>query len=130
MTSLRVLAGAAALACSLFSTVAVHAAASDYRFELVGKSHRSGQKNVVQVRLVHTPDGKPVPDAVIFESKADMGPAGMESMTAPVKATPGAKGASTASKWIRAWPAPGRCIWQPRYRGSRRPSEGQSTPTW
>jgi YtkA-like len=93
MTPLRVFAGAAALACSLaFTTAAAHAAASDYRFELVGKSHLSGQKNVVQVRLVHAPDTKPVPDAVIFESKADMGPAGMESMTAPVKAMPGAKG--------------------------------------
>ncbi len=33
-------------------------------------------------------DGKPVPDAVIFESKADMGPAGMQEMTAPVRAMP------------------------------------------
>ena len=43
-------------------------------------------RHVVQVRLVRVADGKPVSDAVIFESKADMGPAGMETMTAPVKA--------------------------------------------
>jgi hypothetical protein len=93
MTFTRILAGAAALACGFaFTVTPARAAATDYRFELVGKPHLSGQKNVVQVRLVHAPDGKPVPDAVIFESKADMGPAGMETMTAPVKGVPGAKG--------------------------------------
>ena len=64
---------------------------ADYRFELVGKPRLVNQKDVVQVRLVHIADGKPVPDAVIFETKADMGPAGMETMTAPVKTMP-AKG--------------------------------------
>ncbi len=62
------------------------AAAQDYRFELVGKPKLSAKKDVVQVRLVHVADGKPVPDAVVFETKADMGPSGMEVMTAPVKA--------------------------------------------
>lgn len=85
-------ASAAALACGLaFTAMPAFAKASDYRFELVGKPQLSGQKDIVQVRLVHVPEGKPVADAVIFESKADMGPAGMESMTAPVKALP-AKG--------------------------------------
>ena len=37
-------------------------------------------------------DGKPVPDAVIFESKADMGPEGMATMGAPVKALPAKDG--------------------------------------
>jgi hypothetical protein len=84
--------GAAALACGLaFTAMPAFAKSADYRFELVGKPTLSGQKDIVQVRLVHVPDGKPVADAVIFESKADMGPAGMESMTAPVKALP-AKG--------------------------------------
>ena len=86
------LASAAALACGVaFTAIQAQAKPADYRFELVGKPHLSGQKDVVQVRLVHASDGKPVPDAVIFESKADMGPAGMETMTAPVKALP-AKG--------------------------------------
>jgi YtkA-like len=85
-------ASAAALACGLaFTAMPAFAKSADYRFELVGKPQLSGQKDIVQVRLVHVPDGKPVADAVIFESKADMGPAGMESMTAPVKALP-AKG--------------------------------------
>ncbi len=89
MSSTRIIAGAAALACALALTAAqVHAAASDYRFELVGKPRLAAKKDVVQIRLVRVADGKPVPDAVIFESKADMGPAGMETMTAPVKAMP------------------------------------------
>jgi hypothetical protein len=86
------IAGAAAFACGLALTaMPTFAKSADYRFELVGKPQLSGQKDIVQVRLVHVADGKPVTDAVIFESKADMGPAGMESMTAPVKALP-AKG--------------------------------------
>ncbi len=89
MTSTRILTGAAALACILALTaVQAHAAASDYRFELVGKPRLVAKKDVVQIRLVRVADGKPVPDAVIFESKADMGPAGMETMTAPIKAMP------------------------------------------
>lgn len=62
------------------------AAAKDYHFELVGKPDAAQGKDVVSVRLVR--DGRPVPDAVIFESKADMGPAGMPTMTAPIKALP------------------------------------------
>jgi hypothetical protein len=85
-------ASAAALACGLALTaMPAFAKSADYRFELVGKPQLSGQKDVIQVLLLHVPDGKPVTDAVVFESKADMGPAGMESMTAPVKALP-AKG--------------------------------------
>jgi len=89
MTSTRTLAGAAALVCALMLTaIQAHAAASDYRFELVGKPRLAAKRDIVQIRLVRVSDGKSVPDAVIFESKADMGPAGMETMTAPVKAMP------------------------------------------
>jgi hypothetical protein len=88
----RAFAGATVLACVLASSVLpLHAAPTDYRFELAGKPQLSGQKDIVQVRLVHATDGKPVPDAVIFQSTADMGPAGMSTMPAPVKALP-AKG--------------------------------------
>jgi len=84
MTTIRILAGAAALASILALTAhQAQAASTDYRFELVGKPRLVAKKDIVQVRLVRAADGKPVPDAVIFESKADMGPAGMETMTAP-----------------------------------------------
>lgn len=92
MTATRLFASAAALFCAhALSTVPAFAKAGDYRFELVGKPQLNGGKDVVQVRLVHASDSKPVADAVIFDSSADMGPAGMATMTAPVKAMP-AKG--------------------------------------
>ncbi len=81
---------AAVLACGL-AAIPAHAKPDDYRFEIAGKPTLSGGKDIVQVRLVRVADGKPVPDAVIFESQADMGPAGMATMPAPVRALP-AKG--------------------------------------
>ena len=85
---LRVSALAIAAAALLAAGSSANAAAKDYRFEQVGKPQLAGGKDTVRVRLVHVPDNKPVPDAVIFESKADMGPAGMPTMTAPIKALP------------------------------------------
>ena len=38
------------------------------------------------MKLVHLPDNKPVPGAVVIQSRADMGPIGMAAMTASVKA--------------------------------------------
>ena len=83
-----IVAGAFVLACAPFLAVQAQATPADYHFELVGQPQLSGGKDIVQVRLVHRPDGKPVPDAVIFESHADMGPAGMATMGAPVTAMP------------------------------------------
>ena len=61
MIDTRILASAAALACGLAFIVAPACAGSaDYRFELAGKPVLSGQTDIVQVRLVHVPDGKPV----------------------------------------------------------------------
>ena len=57
---------------------------SGYRFELAGPVQSAGGgKSVVSVRLMH--DGKPVPGAIVIQSRADMGPIGMASMTAPIK---------------------------------------------
>lgn len=87
MTCFRLFASAAALgsACAL-GTPPANAKSDDYHFELVGKPQPEGGRDIVQVRLVHAPDSKPVPDAVIFQTSADMGPMGMPTMTAPVKA--------------------------------------------
>jgi hypothetical protein len=93
MIRTRILASAAALACGFaLAPLPAQAKSADYRFELIAKPQLKGQKDVVQVRLVRATDGKPVADAVIFESKADMGPAGMATMTAPVKALPAKAG--------------------------------------
>ncbi len=67
-------------------------ASSNYRFELVGAPQNvQAGKSLVSVRIIHVPDGKPVPGAVIFETRADMGPDGMGGMTAPVKVLPEAE---------------------------------------
>jgi hypothetical protein len=58
---------------------------SGYRFMLAGpvKSASVG-KSIVSIKLIH--NGKPVPGAIIIQSRADMGPIGMAAMTAPIKA--------------------------------------------
>ena len=48
----------------------------------------AGGKSVVSVRLIHVPDKKSVPGAIIIQMKADMGPDGMADMTAPVQSAP------------------------------------------
>ncbi len=41
---------------------------------------------VIDVRLIHEPTGKPIEDAIIFETRFDMSPDSMGEMTAPVTA--------------------------------------------
>jgi hypothetical protein len=92
MLLIRVAAFAAILAAAgVIGSTGARSAAADYRFEDVGKPQPStGGKSVVSVRLVHVPDNKPVPGAIIIQTKADMGPDGMADMTAPVQAVSGA----------------------------------------
>ena len=75
-------------AVGIIAAAAVHAAPQDYRFEMIGTPAASGGKSIVQLRLMHVPDKKPVAGAVVFETKADMGPDGMPTMTASAKALP------------------------------------------
>lgn len=60
------------------------ATTTGYQYELAGPAKSAGGgKSIVAVRLMH--DGKPVPGAIIIQSRADMGPINMASMTAPIK---------------------------------------------
>lgn len=59
----------------------------DYEFQLVDQIIKKGDA-IISVRLVHKPDGKPVPDAVIFAKRLDMAPEGMETMTTNVESIP------------------------------------------
>jgi len=88
MSLIRFAAGATALALTVIvGTTCSWSAAADYRFETAGKPQPSpGGKSIVSVRLVHVPDKKPVPGAIIIQTKADMGPEGMAEMTAPMQA--------------------------------------------
>jgi hypothetical protein len=62
----------------------------DYEFQLIDKAVNKGDA-IISVRLVHKPDGKPVPDAVIFARRLDMAPDGMETMTTTIEPLPSTK---------------------------------------
>src|SRR5712691_7456402 len=79
----RTIFGAVLLSFSTPAGTAV-AAPTDYRFELAQAQPAGPGKTDLTVRLVHIPDKKPVPDAVLFETKADMTPEGMADMTGKV----------------------------------------------
>lgn len=60
---------------------------NDYEFTLIEKQIKKGDA-IVSVRLFHKPDGKLVPDAVIFATRLDMAPDGMETMTTDIEPLP------------------------------------------
>jgi YtkA-like len=60
----------------------------DYEFRLVDQTVKKGDA-IISVRLIHKPDGKPVPDAVIFATRLDMAPDGMQEMATKVTPMPG-----------------------------------------
>ena len=62
----------------------------DYEFQLVDKTIKKGDA-IISVRLVHKPDGKAVLDAVIFATRLDMAPDGMQEMATKVTPMPGAE---------------------------------------
>ena len=66
---------------------AVHAGIKDYEFQLVQAEVKQGDADIA-IRLVDKRTGKPVPDAVIFTKRIDMGPDGMQEMAEPIDAQP------------------------------------------
>lgn len=78
---------AAALGVALLMGMAGSALADtkDYEFQLLDKEVKEGAA-VISVKLVHKPSGRAIADAVIFAKRIDMGPEGMETMTAPLEA--------------------------------------------
>jgi hypothetical protein len=71
------------------TSMAALADIKDYRFELVDQSVQAGPDKVITVRLVNIRSGKPVQDAVIFASRLDMAPDGMQEMATKVTPMPG-----------------------------------------
>ena len=63
----------------------------DYKFELVDQAVQAGPDKVITVRLMNTKTGKPVPDAVIFATRLDMAPDGMQEMATKIAPMPGAE---------------------------------------
>jgi len=82
---------ARALLGAAFLTVAwanAFAGPADYRFELVSAQPAGPGKTTVAVRLIHVPDKKPVENAVLFDTKSDMTPAGMADFSGKVSPLP------------------------------------------
>ena len=59
----------------------------EYEFQLVDQTVKKGEATI-SVRLVHKPDGKPVSNAVIFATRLDMAPDGMQEMATKVTPMP------------------------------------------
>lgn len=78
-------AATALLALSLLSACGP-SPKSPYVFSAVADEIPMTGEAVIDVRVVHEPTGKPVENAVIFETRFDMAPDSMGEMTAPVRA--------------------------------------------
>ncbi|MGX1106514.1 MULTISPECIES: FixH family protein [Bradyrhizobium] len=82
--------GAALIGLSLTGTANVaRADIRDYEFQLVDQTVQAGPDKVVMVRLMNKKTGKAVPDAVIFATRLDMAPDGMQEMATKVTPMPG-----------------------------------------
>lgn len=60
----------------------------DYEFQLMDPSVQAGADKIVTVKLMNKKTGKPVSDAVIFASRLDMAPDGMQEMVTKVTPLP------------------------------------------
>jgi YtkA-like len=69
-------------------TGSAFAGANDYVFEPVKAEVKKGDDVVVAVRLKHKATDKPVADAVIVQTRIDMGPDGMGDMVSPLAPVP------------------------------------------
>lgn len=81
---------AALIGMAVFGTAsAALAEVKDYEFQLVDQTVKTGADKIVTVRLLNKKTGKPVPDAVIFATRLDMAPDGMQEMVTKVASVPG-----------------------------------------
>src|SRR5438270_13541015 len=84
--SLRVALIGAAMTCA---ATCAFADVKNYEFKLVEPTVKAGPDKTIAVQLVDKTTGKPVPDAVIFATRLDMAPDGMQEMATRVTAMPG-----------------------------------------
>jgi len=81
---------AALIGIAMAQSIAIaRADIKDYKFELVDQAIQAGPDKVITVRLMNTKTGKPVPDAVIFATRLDMAPDGMQEMATKIAPMPG-----------------------------------------
>ena len=90
------------------SIVIARADIKDYEFQLVDPTVQAGSDKTITVRLVNKTTGKPVPGAVIFATRLDMAPDGMQEMATKIALMPG--GESGTYKFKATFTMAGR--WQ------------------
>lgn len=84
------LAASIGVAMAAWAAVAL-AEIKDYEFQLVEQTIKAGPDRIIAVRLVNKTTGKTVPDAVIFATRLDMAPDGMQEMATKITPEPGAE---------------------------------------
>jgi YtkA-like len=80
------MASVAAVMVAFVALVACGKPASPYVFSATQSEVSMDGNAVIDVKIIHQPTGKAVENAVIFETRLDMGPDAMGEMTAPVTA--------------------------------------------
>jgi hypothetical protein len=85
----RAARAALATIAMLGSTTISRADIRDYEFRLAEPTVAVGRDKIVTVQLINKTTGKPVPDAVIFATRLDMGPDGMPEMSTKIVREPG-----------------------------------------
>lgn len=90
-TAIRARAAAAALIGLSLLGVPKFAFADikDYEFQLLDPTVQAGAEKIVTVKLMNKKTGKPASDAIIFASRLDMAPDGMQEMVTKVTPMPG-----------------------------------------
>ena len=71
------------------SAAVARADIKDYEFQLVDQTVQAGPDKTITVRLVNKATGKAVPGAVIFATRLDMTPDGMQEMVTKIAPIPG-----------------------------------------
>jgi hypothetical protein len=71
------------------SVTVARAEIKDYEFQLVDQTVQAGPDKTITVRLVNKTTGRPVPGAVIFATRLDMAPDGMQEMATKIAPMPG-----------------------------------------
>ena len=71
------------------ASLPAYAEIKNYEFQLVQPAVQAGADRIVTVKLVDKTTGKAVPDAVIFATRLDMAPDGMQEMVTKVTPMPG-----------------------------------------
>ena len=85
---LKCICMAAVLTATICAPTVTLAGAGDFTFEPVKTEVKKGDDVTVAVRLTDKRTGKPVPDAVIVQSRIDMGPDGMAEMLSKLTPLP------------------------------------------